>query len=203
MSRKTTALFSITTGPRLREKVFFRVSHPLIPTLIFSISAWGLIRFAQHIQPLSFWKTLGLVGTGLILWTLIEYLLHRFVFHWTQVAEPWRSLFSGLHMAHHRDPQERSLIIAPPLVSLLISLLFYGLCFAITWNMAFSALLVAGIQIAYIYYEWVHYGVHEFQARTPWTRYQKRYHLTHHSKKPKEVFGVTVPFWDWVFGTRL
>ncbi len=203
MSRKRSSLFAITTGPKLREKIFFRVSHPFIPTLIFSLSVFGLIYFAQQTRPLPLWKTLGCLGIGLILWTLVEYLLHRFLFHWTQVAEPWRSLFSGLHMAHHRDPQEKSLIIAPPLVSLLSSLMLYALCFVITWNSATSALLLAGIQIAYIYYEWVHYGVHEFRPRTPWSRYQKRYHLTHHSKKPKEVFGVTVPFWDWVFGTRL
>ena len=203
MGRVLENFFKIKSGPSLRDKLLFRVSHPFLPTIIFFSSALLLVYFAQATGPRPWYALLGLLSLGVLLWTLIEYLLHRFLFHWTTVREPWRTLFSGLHIAHHRNPEEKSLIIAPPLVSLFSSLLFYVLLLLFTWSAASAALILAGIQMGYVYYEWVHYGVHEFQPHTPLSRYQKRYHLTHHFKKPKEGFGVTVPFWDWLFGTAL
>jgi len=195
-------ILGIKTGPTLYEKVFFRVSHPLAPTLLFLPLAFILIFWARASQGFSWTSSIALVAVGLLLWTLIEYVLHRFVFHWTSVREPWRTFFSGLHMAHHREPDDPSLIIAPPMVSFPDSLVIFGLLLLLTWNWGVAASILAGVQIGYVYYEWVHYGSHEFQPRSSLGKYLKRYHLAHHFKHPKEVFGVTVPLWDWVFRTN-
>ena len=46
-------------------------------------------------QPLSWAAVVSLLPIGFLAWTLIEYLLHRFVFH----MEPWYS--SGLSLQFH------------------------------------------------------------------------------------------------------
>ena len=48
----------------------------------------------------------------------------------------------------------------------------------------------------------MHYATHHFPMRRGrvW-RYLKRHHVMHHYKTPNARFGVSTPFWDWVYGT--
>ncbi len=196
-------LLGIKTGPKIYDKVFFRVSHPAFPTALFLPVIAALIWGAQSSAHYPWHVLLGIFLLGLFLWTLVEYCLHRFMFHWTSVKEPWRTLASGLHMAHHRDPEEKSLIIAPPAVSLTNSIWLYFLLSGLSMSWSAGAVLLAGIFLGYILYEWVHFGAHEFQPKSSLGKYLKHYHLFHHFKHPKEVFGVTTPLWDHVFRTNM
>lgn len=179
-----------------------RFSHPWMPTLFYVPLALVLIMFSLSYQP----RNAGLVFLffilGLFFWTLLEYFLHRFVFHWTQVKEPWRSLASGLHMAHHRSTDEKDLIIAPPFVSLVFGALVYLLFAALFQSWSLAALLESGLLVGYVFYEWVHYGTHRFRPKSRAGKFLQQNHLRHHFKKPNGVFGVTSPLWDYIFKTN-
>ena len=184
-----------------KQRLFFRFSHPLGPTLLFTPIALLLIGFSLQIQSRSpAVVALALVG-GVFYWTLIEYFLHRCIFHLVKIKEPWRSLASGLHMAHHREMDVKELIIAPPLVSLGFSPVIFLIALAFTWSYSLAMLIVAGVFIGYILYEWAHYASHQYQPKNSFFKYLKRYHLLHHYKDPNGTFGVTSPIWDYVFGT--
>lgn len=142
-----------------------------------------------------------LFATGALAWTLIEYGLHRFVFHWTEVREPWKTLASGLHMAHHGSTDTADLIIAPPVASLSFGILFYLLFALVTWSLRDAAALEVGIFAGYLYYEWVHFMSHRFHPRTALGKYLRKYHLQHHFRDGDRQFGVTNPFWDIIFKT--
>lgn len=193
--------FKIHGGKHWTENVFFRVNHPIFPTLLFGSLATVFVITAMKHFAFPWWGLLLGLGGGLLLWTLIEYCLHRFVFHWTQVSEPWRTLFSGLHMSHHRDPKDPGLIIAPPTLALVDSVLIFLILWGLTWNWGIALILMAGIDLGYIFYEWVHFGVHEFKWNHGLFGYYKRYHFYHHFQQPKELYGVTCPLWDSVFKT--
>jgi sterol desaturase/sphingolipid hydroxylase (fatty acid hydroxylase superfamily) len=185
----------------LKQRLFFRFAHPWGPTLTFGPLALFFIFLSLDLQARSLVSiSLFLVG-GLLGWTVIEYVLHRFIFHLVQVKEPWRTIASGLHMAHHRDTEMKDLIIAPPLVSLIFSIPIFLLLLAFTWNVSTALLLHGGILLGYIGYEWCHYGAHQYNPKFSVTRYLKRYHLQHHFKHPNGSFGVTTPMWDYVFGS--
>lgn len=194
--------FKIHTGEHWAKKVAFRVNHPIIPTLIFSAMAllWIYLAQTRFHFPIAGLVAGLLVGT--FLWTFIEYLMHRFVFHWTKVREPWRSLFSELHIAHHRDTEDPGLIIAPPVVALVDSVFLFLILWALTWHWGVALILLAGIDIGYVFYEWAHFGAHEFNWKRGPLGYMRRHHLYHHFKKPSEAYGVTVPWWDMIFGTH-
>ncbi len=194
--------FKIHTGEHWAKKLAFRVSHPVIPTLIFLSLATTFICLAQAHFHFSLALLVTGLAIGIFLWTFIEYIMHRFVFHLTKVKEPWRSLFSELHIAHHRDTEDPGLIIAPPVVTLVDSVFIFLILWGVTWNWGFALVLLAGIDLGYIFYEWAHFGAHEFNWKRGPLGYMRRHHLYHHFKKPSEAFGVTVPLWDIFFGTH-
>ncbi|HSA60460.1 MAG TPA: sterol desaturase family protein [bacterium] len=161
--------------------------------LIAYLSLWA--------HPRSFIDAVGLVAIGVFAWTLIEYGLHRFIFHWTDVKEPWRTLASGLHMAHHASADTADLIVAPPVASLGFGTVVYLVFALLSWNLATAALLMDGVFVGYLFYEWVHFMAHRFHPRSRAMKYLRRYHLQHHFRHEAEQFGVTTPLWDWVFGS--
>lgn len=184
------------------NKLFFRVSHPWMTTAIFFPIVLFLLYISYHYEPRPLpWVILYLV-TGLFLWTFVEYILHRFVFHLTKIKEPWRSIASGLHMAHHREPDAKDLILAPPMMTVSYSAIIFLTLWAITGKVGILGLVMSGLLLGYTAYEWFHYGSHAYQPKLKVAKYLKQYHLKHHFKDPNGTFGVTNPIWDYVFRTN-
>jgi Fatty acid hydroxylase superfamily. len=185
----------------LQKYLFRRFTHPLYPTLMYLGLGVLLSTLALRNHPVAPIWIPGLLLIGTLAWTLVEYILHRFVFHLTEIKEPWRNMASGLHMEHHHNPDSPDLIVAPPLVSFLFASLIFGIFWAVTRNPAVAALLICGLFAGYCFYEWVHYAAHQYPMRSLIARHWKKYHLQHHHKHPNQGFGVTSSLWDHVFRT--
>jgi dihydroceramide fatty acyl 2-hydroxylase len=130
-------------------------------------------------------RVLGLILLGVVWWTLLEYLLHRFAFH-------KKGKYLGKrHLAHHAKLDKRRLAVAP-WQSMVGGSLLNAAVFVAVFGWAPGGALMAGMLGGYAAYEWIHYSTH----------YLRAYHLAHHHKSPKTRFGVTSPLWDYVFGTH-
>jgi len=141
----------------------------------------------------SIWAASGWTLCGLAAWTLVEYLLHRFVLH---RVEP----FKRLHATHHQRPT--ALIGSPTLMT---AALFALLVFAPTqaalglWR---ACALTLGMVCGYLRYTIIHHGVHHWRSSTPWLQRRKRWHGLHHRMFAQPIcFGVTSSLWDHVFCT--
>lgn len=140
------------------------------------------------------------VVAGLAVWTLAEYLIHRFAFHHAPGLKE-------VHLEHHAEPE--GLHGSPTLVTVMV---FAGLAFApLYWafSLTTAAALTAGLMLGYLAYVGVHFLVHhpallgegEAGSRSRKAlRGLMRGHAVHHHK-PGFNFGVTSLFWDRVFGT--
>ncbi len=178
-----------------------RFDHPWVTLAIYVPVGAALTWWSLHRETRPWPEVLAWMGVGFLAWTLVEYGLHRFVFHWVQGKEPWRSLSSGLHIAHHRDVEARDLIFAPPFVGFLLAPTEIAIFSLASGSLSRGLLIEVGLFLGYFLYEWVHWSVHFGPARNSLTKYWKAYHLYHHFKEPKRAFGVTTPLWDHVFGT--
>jgi sterol desaturase/sphingolipid hydroxylase (fatty acid hydroxylase superfamily) len=143
---------------------------------------------------------------GLFLWTFAEYTLHRFVFHYTPRGAAQEKIVFLFHGIHHAQPQCKTRLVMPPVVSIPMAFLFYGL-FALAAGRLLSAPalvdpLMSGFIAGYLAYDMTHYATHHFPMRRGVLKYLKRYHMAHHYKTPDRRFGVSSPLWDFVFGTR-
>jgi sterol desaturase/sphingolipid hydroxylase (fatty acid hydroxylase superfamily) len=130
---------------------------------------------------------------GIAIWTLIEYLVHRYIFHQVRY-------FSEMHEMHHDSPAE--LIGSPTWLSLAI--VCFGVLLPLWWqtNFEIAGGLTAGLIVGYLWYVTVHHATHHWQAAPASYLYRvKRHHLVHHYSRQPCNFGVTGAFWDRVFGT--
>jgi sterol desaturase/sphingolipid hydroxylase (fatty acid hydroxylase superfamily) len=127
-------------------------------------------------------------------WTLIEYLLHRFLLH--RVAP-----FAALHGAHHDAP--RAYVGTPTWATLGIIWLvvFVPAWRGVSFNVASG--LTAGVMMGFLWYGIVHHVIHYRRPRllAAWMPATTHRHLRHHYSPQPGNFGVTIPLWDYVFGT--
>ena len=177
-------------------------SHPWMPTLLY-LSLGSLCTFLSlHFHPRSLGASLFYLILGIFCWTLIEYLLHRFLFHFRTMKEPWKGLISQAHLEHHRTARSGEGILVRPFFTLITAVFVYFGFVLLTSSFTLALLFSAGVFLGYIAYEWIHFAAHRFHPSSSLLHSLKQYHLHHHFKDSDSAFGVTSPLWDWIFGTR-
>jgi sterol desaturase/sphingolipid hydroxylase (fatty acid hydroxylase superfamily) len=146
---------------------------------------------------------LWLLPIGIFLWTLLEYVLHRFAFHiQIPIRNPiLRELVNGSHTLHHASPRDPTKVLVHPTYGIVVSSLLYGLLFFVLRDGFSAAGILVGIWMGFLYYEAVHYRVHFSLSGSGLVAHQRRTHFYHHFTNNKRCFGVTSPLWDYVFGT--
>jgi len=187
---------------------FFTHIHPAVIVIIwFPVAAYFLVREVLY-RPANFSPLyIPLVFLlGLFLWTLVEYLLHRFVFHFRPRTPRQERIVFLFHGVHHAQPQCKTRLVMPPVASIPMAVIFYGLLTLLVGLVLGQPHLVgpltSGLLIGYITYDLTHYATHHFRMRGKYLRYLKRYHMLHHYKTPDQRFGVSSPLWDIVFKTK-
>ncbi len=142
----------------------------------------------------------GLFLFGLLIWTLTEYLLHRFVFHYEPTSKLGQRLHFLLHGVHHDYPNDSLRLVMPPVVSLPLALLFYGL-FRLFLGEVFVTPFFAGFIVGYLFYDMLHYATHHAPMKSRFGLWLKHHHMRHHYQSNRLGYGVSSPLWDYVFGT--
>lgn len=177
------------------------VSVLWIPIILFFTAR----SFGWQAKSLPFGLIILAILLGIFIWTLSEYLLHRFVFHMPAHGKRMERIVFLFHGVHHAQPQCKTRLVMPPVVSLPLAAIFYGLFVLIIQYIlrgaGWVAPLFTGFGIGYLAYDLTHYATHHFPMRSGYMKYLKRNHMQHHYKTPHKRFGVTSSIWDWVFGT--
>lgn len=176
--------------------------HYSIPLIVFIpiILYFGWTGFqTSGITPLGF--TLS-IGGGLLFWTLTEYVLHRFIFHFMPSSEWGKKLHFIFHGVHHDFPNDALRLVMPPSVSIPLATLFYFLFYAtvpaLYLNSFFAAFLTG-----YLCYDMFHYAFHHGNFNNPILKKLKQHHMMHHYTDADKGYGVTSVLWDIVFGSEL
>ncbi|XP_061392765.1 uncharacterized protein LOC133328233 [Musca vetustissima] len=140
---------------------------------------------------------------GILLWTLLEYVLHRHVFH-MQMKEnpnPWLCTFHFMiHGLHHKVPFDPMRLVFPPLPAVILCLTFY---IPLSYIAPYPRVLLAGSLLGYLGYDMIHYYLHYGNPSLKQLYFMKRYHYQHHFAHQDQGFGVSNPLWDFVFQTRI
>ncbi|CAG8530592.1 5837_t:CDS:2 [Ambispora leptoticha] len=142
---------------------------------------------------------------GMFIWTLLEYTLHRFVFHIDRLLpdHPYAlSVHFALHGIHHYLPMDRLRLVMPPVLGFCIAAPILRLGYMIFPENVTHA-LIAGAFFGYICYDLTHYHLHHARPFGHHLREMKSYHLKHHYKNYEAGYGITSKIWDRVFGTEI
>jgi len=162
-----------------------------------------LIYYAIGVRAIPVLDFLGLFVFALFFWTLVEYLLHRYVFHWISENKFVQRFHFVMHGSHHLYPRDKERLLMPPVPGLIMASFLFVIFYAI-----FSLLSIAeytwaffpGFFLGYLLYSFLHRATH---VAKPPKRFKQiwRHHSLHHYKYPDKAFGVSTSFWDRVFGT--
>jgi 4-hydroxysphinganine ceramide fatty acyl 2-hydroxylase len=137
---------------------------------------------------------------GLFLWTLTEYVLHRYLFHFEPKSAIGKRIHFLTHGVHHDYPQDSKRLVMPPLVSIPLAFAFFFLFLAIFGD-NYLPPVFAGFIFGYICYDEIHYATHHAPLKGKVGLFLKHHHVKHHYKDPNMRYGVSSPLWDYVFGT--
>ncbi len=173
-------------------------THPaIIMGIYIPLSIVLLYHYHTAINP-SWGALAGWFAAGMFTWTLAEYFIHRFVFHFPAKSERGRRIVYLLHGVHHEFPRDKERLIMPPVPSIILATFFFFLFEAMLGERVFAFL--PGFIIGYLTYASMHYAMHLFRPPKGLEWLWRLHHL-HHFKYPDKIFGVSSPLWDAVFGT--
>ncbi len=135
---------------------------------------------------------------GAIGWTLLEYVLHRFVFH----GRSAKSLGAREHRRHHAQVDYFAPWWQKALAALVTTAIVLPLA-ALIAGLVSGAAFTLGFILMYLLYEVLHRRAHTHPPHNRYGRWRRKNHFAHHFVDPRLAQGVTTPLWDIVFGTRL
>jgi dihydroceramide fatty acyl 2-hydroxylase len=174
--------------------------HPATPFVLWvPVALFFVVRSALR-QDLALSAEAALFLAGMFAWTCAEYVLHRYVFHWTNDTAWGRRIHFLLHGVHHEFPNDKDRLVMPLPTSIPLAVIFYSL-FALTMGPTLGEPFFAGFVVGYLFYDGTHYYVHHFVPTTHWGKLLRRHHMTHHHADHDGGFGVSTPLWDVVFRT--
>ena len=144
---------------------------------------------------------IGLIITGAAVWTLTEYLLHRFMFHFPAKGKFGIRISFIFHGVHHDYPNDSKRLVMPPSVSIPLAVAFYFL-FKVLLGVYSVAPFYIGFIGGYLFYDITHYAIHHFSMHSKFWLAIKNHHMRHHYQEEARGYGVSSPFWDLIFRTN-
>jgi len=201
MSKKPTDYTTQETDARIYKNPilnFLGKTHISIPLVIFFGAGIVLSSYAFTVYHISFIKIISFFTSGLLFFTLVEYLMHRFLYHLPSVYEEGGVIYA-MHGIHHKFPRDKKLLVMPPILSVLLASIVLGISYLVFAKNGFA--FTGGFLFGYAAYLSVHFIVHAFKP--PKNIFKELWvnHSLHHYQDDERAFGVSSPLWDYVFGT--
>src|SRR2546423_2565094 len=126
--------------------------HPAVPVVIFLPEIVVLLALAIDAGGASALGLVGLFVGGYFFWTLMEYWIHRVIFHFEPEEGFGARLHWIIHGVHHDHPNDPLRLVMPPSVSIpLASLVVLG--FHAALPASHPNLFAAGFLMGYAVYD--------------------------------------------------
>jgi sterol desaturase/sphingolipid hydroxylase (fatty acid hydroxylase superfamily) len=180
---------------KTRPWVIYSIYIPVNTFLV--VYAWLQFHYSVQLITIIFFS-------AMLSWTLFEYLVHRFLFHFEARSSIGKRLVYIFHENHHDFPRDKSRLFMPPIPSILMAsvvfLLFYGISLLTSGAAGYAMVFFSGFISGYLIYVSIHFAIHSY-APPKYLKILWRNHHLHHYKYPDKAFGVSSILWDKLFGT--
>ncbi len=151
--------------------------------------------FVERIEMIQF---AGLFILGLLLWTVTEYFLHRYIFHFVPRSKWGLRLHFIFHGVHHDYPRDAKRLVMPPSASIPLALGFYFL-FDLIFSRPQLFSFFPGFVTGYLVYDMMHYAMHHYNFKSSLMKRVKQHHMLHHYSDSSKGYGVSSSLWDKIF----
>ena len=174
--------------------------HPAVPLIIYLPLVTYFLYLSISTYSVSFVNIFFLVVAGIFVWTFIEYVLHKYIFHFEATSEFGKKIHFIFHGVHHDYPSDSRRLVMPPSVSIPLAALFYFI-FMYLVGEVYVLPFFSGFIIGYLFYDLTHYAIHHFNMHNKFWLEIKNHHMLHHYHDQDKGYGVSSPLWDLVFGS--
>lgn len=195
-----------SSHPRRRIKIFRSpiLEGLTVMSVTFFAALWAallpVIAVVGVMTAPTYWAPLAILA-GLIFWTAVEYVLHRYLFHFETESRAMQRLVFIIHGNHHDDPNDPLRNLMPPIVSIPVGALVWAASLWVFGTVGTWFLL--GFMLGYVSYDLVHYACHQFPMKGRLARMLKTHHMRHHHLPVNGNFAITGMVWDRILGTRI
>ena len=174
-------------------------THIMVPiTMWLTLSAF-LAWYAFTYTDMSAGRIGGLFAAGLFVFTIFEYVLHRYLYHLAPTTPERAKIQYTFHGVHHEYPKDKTRLAMPPALAIIVASFFFGLFFLLMGEAAYA--FFPGFMVGYTGYLAVHFIVHAYAPPKNVLKQLWINHSIHHYKNPESNYGVSSPMWDYIFGS--
>lgn len=174
-------------------------THISIPIILFVVISVVSFYYAMTTTDIGLGVGLPVLIAGIIVFTFVEYMMHKHFFHMEPDTPVKDKLQYTVHGVHHDYPKDKDRLAMPPFVSAFYALVFYVVFSFIMGS--YALYFLPGFLFGYAAYLGVHYIVHAYQPPKNFLKILWVNHAVHHYKNPDVAFGVSSPLWDYILGT--
>lgn len=151
----------------------------------FHVVPWGLLACSLFVA-------------GTFCFSLVEYILHRFVFHAFEKHPRFAKLHFLIHGVHHDFTKDKMRLMMPPALFIILAGVLYVFFYLLLG--VYSFVFFAGFLLGAALYDSIHYSIHHLMA-PKFLRKLWAHHLIHHTHAENN-FGVSSSLWDHLFQTK-
>ncbi|MBX2900290.1 MAG: sterol desaturase family protein [Cyclobacteriaceae bacterium] len=168
--------------------------HFSVPLFVF-VPVIGYFLYQAIVNQTNWVTTLISIAAGLAFWTLTEYVLHRFIFHFEPQSKWGQRIHFIFHGVHHDYPNDALRLVMPPSVSIPLATGFYFL-FKFVLPENYLNGFFAAFLIGYLFYDISHYALHHGNFKSNFWKKLKNHHMQHHYVDATKGYGVSSALWD-------
>jgi dihydroceramide fatty acyl 2-hydroxylase len=150
------------------------------------LTSWGWVAF--------------FLPAGWVTWDLMEYVIHRYFFHWEGSGPITRRIHDIAHGYHHKYPDDEQRLVMPLGASIPLAIAIAGGLSLLDQPMA-TLPFFCGIVCGYLWYDFMHWSTHYRTPLTSWGRKIRAHHMAHHFAAPGQNYGISHRWIDAVVGT--
>ncbi|MBD2751347.1 sterol desaturase family protein [Spirosoma validum] len=172
-------------------------THIMVPISMWLILSASLVWYAFTYTDMDN-STIGLLFlAGLFVFTLFEYVLHRYLYHLAPTTPKRAKIQYTFHGVHHEYPKDKTRLAMPPALAIFVAAFFFGLFFVMMGEAAYA--FFPGFLVGYTGYLATHFIVHAYAPPKNFFKQLWINHSVHHYKNPESNYGVSSPMWDYIF----
>ncbi|MBX7099209.1 MAG: sterol desaturase family protein [Myxococcaceae bacterium] len=179
---------------------FFSKVHPATPFVLYIPVGLYVLASALWNQTTTLALTALCFPLGWFTWQLMEYVIHRHLFHWEGNGPFTRRMHDILHGYHHLYPDDASRLVMPLGASLPLAVGVAGLLYLVGMPHLTVPFWV-GMLFGYLWYDFTHWSTHYRKPLTEWGRKQRAHHMAHHFACPDKNYGLSHRWVDRLVGT--
>lgn len=188
---------------RMFENAFLEACsrvHPSIPFIFYIPLTLGFFGWSLYGGKTTLGYSVLFVPLGVLTWIAMEYLIHRYFFHWEGNGPFTRRVHEIAHGYHHKYPDDADRLVMPLGASIPMAILIGGLL----WLAGAPLMTIpyfCGIVWGYLSYDFIHWSTHHRTPRTAWGKALRAHHMAHHFATPDRNFGISNMWVDLLVGS--